>query len=309
MAASTIPAVAPPSGEQVLLRCGELTAVVAEVGATLRSLRAGECPIVWEFQESEIASGGRGQVLFPWPNRLSDGRFDFEAVLGTAALDEPERHNAIHGLVRWWPFRIGARSDSAVTLSCTVHPQPAYPFRMRLDLRYSLSDQGLQVSCTATNTGDGRAPLGIGFHPYLDAGPAGVDGLTLELPASTHIVLDSRGLPVGHEPRADSATLPQSGRLAGAVVDDCYTDLVVGDDGRWHARVTGAPVASELWADAEFGYVMCYTGDTLAPPADRRHGLAVEPMTCPPDALRSGEALVVLAQGAQFSASWGIRPL
>ena len=62
-----------------------------------------------------------------------------------------------------------------------------------------------------------------------------------------------------------------------------------------------------LWLDEGFGYLMLFTGDTLAPAA-RRRGLAVEPMTCPPNALQSGEAVVRLATGDRFTARWGIDP-
>jgi aldose 1-epimerase len=52
---------------------------------------------------------------------------------------------------------------------------------------------------------------------------------------------------------------------------------------------------------------MVYSGDTLEP-GERRTGLAVEPMTCPPNALRSGTDLVVLRPRARWTGSWGITP-
>jgi aldose 1-epimerase len=67
-----------------------------------------------------------------------------------------------------------AFADRAL-LSCLIHPQPAYPFRVRLDLEYSLGDDGLEVACEVTNVGSGVAPFGLGFHPYLLAGPSGID--------------------------------------------------------------------------------------------------------------------------------------
>jgi aldose 1-epimerase len=46
-----------------------------------------------------------------------------------------------------------------------------------------------------------------------------------------------------------------------------------------------------------------YSGDTL-PAGQRRRSLAVEPMTCPPNALADGVDLVVLAPGADWSGTW-----
>ena len=37
--------------------------------------------------------------------------------------------------------------------------------------------------------------------------------------------------------------------------------------------------------------------------------LAIEPMTCPPDALNSGIDLITLAPGQSWSGRWGLTPL
>ena len=298
-------AVLPLSGEQVALVRGDLSAVVTEVGATLRSFRVGGEPVIWEFPEDEIASGGRGQVLAPWPNRLEDGSYRFGEVSGKAALDEPERSNAIHGLVRWMPWSLEERSGDRAVLTCVVHPQPAYPFRIRLELDYSLGDEGLEVTCAATNTGRSVAPFGLGFHPYLLGDPEGIDEAGVVLVAARRLLLDDRGLPNGDEAVAGAFDLDRR-RLRGVALDDCYTDLAVGADGRWRARLELARRCSEVWADAAFAYAMCYTGDSLGNPADRRLAMAIEPMTCPPNALHTGVGVIELQPGEPWHASWGI---
>ena len=58
--------------------------------------------------------------------------------------------------------------------------------------------------------------------------------------------------------------------------------------------------------DEAYGYVMLFTGDPL-PDVDRR-SIAVEPMTCPPNAFRTGEALIRLEPGGSFTSRWGITP-
>jgi len=301
--------VVPPSGEQISLVHGDLSAVITEVGATLRCFRIGSEPVVWEFPESEITSGARGQVLAPWPNRLEDGSYRFGDRVGKAALDEPDRHNAIHGLVRWMPWKLEARSQDKAKLSCVIHPQPAYPFRVRLELDYDLGDGGLVVTWGATNTGDDDAPFGIGFHPYLAAGPGGIDEARVELPASRRLLLNDRGLPVGDETVQGTAFDLAGTSLAGLVLDDCYTDLTVGTDGRWHCRLVLPKACSEIWADAVFGYVMCYTPGSPTEPSQRRPAVAIEPMTCPPNAFRTGTGLIELVSGERREASWGISVL
>ena len=91
-------------------------------------------------------------------------------------------------------------------------------------------------------------------------------------------------------------------------LDTCFTDLERDDDGL--ARVTltdpehGTGVS--LWVDGAYPYLMLYTGDSR--PDVNRRSLAVEPMTCPPNAFRSGEAVIVLEPGASIESEWGISP-
>ena len=160
----------PPSGEQYAIGYGHQQVIVTEVGASLRSYTVGDDAIIDGYEESEMCSGGRGQVLAPWPNRLGDGRYVFDEVQAQAALDEPERHNAIHGLVRWMQWRLESRAQNIVTLGCTLHPQPGYPWELALTVEYRLNRDGLTVRTTATNAGSQAAPFGIGFHPYLSVG-------------------------------------------------------------------------------------------------------------------------------------------
>jgi aldose 1-epimerase len=49
---------------------------------------------------------------------------------------------------------------------------------------------------------------------------------------------------------------------------------------------------------------MVFTGDTLADV--KRRSIAVEPMTCPPNAFRTGEGVIVLEPGESTTGRWGI---
>ena len=281
-----------------------MSAVVTEVGASLRSFRSRGEPVIWEYGEKELCSAGRGQVLAPWPNRLEDGTYRYGSVGAQAALDEPERRNAIHGLVRWMPFEVLEHTPASARLGVTLRPQPAYPFEVRLEVAYALGAGGLEVSASARSEGEGGAPFGVGFHPYLCCGRDGVDGATLELAARCRILLDGRGLPTGSGPAEGHGAR----KLTGVVLDDCY-EVDCAPGARWQAKVSFDEGAVELWADSQFAYAMCFTGDTLPDPADRRRAIAVEPMTCPPNALRSGEGIIELEPGREATARWGIRPL
>jgi aldose 1-epimerase len=300
-----------PTGDQWVIAHGQQEAIVTEVGATLRSYRLGDWAVLDGFGADEWAQGGRGQVLAPWPNRLGDGRYQFAGRTSQAALDEPERANAIHGTVRWLPWRLDTHQQNVVALVCPIHPTPGYPYSVSLRVEYRLGRDGLSVSSVATNTGTETAPFGLGFHPYVRAAAGPIDGCVLRLPASERLVLDARGLPTGDaRPVTGTEFDFTNGRIIGATrLDTAYRSLAR-DAGGLAWSTLEDPESSRTvaqWVDERFSHLMCYTGDTLGNPDERRRAVAIEPMTCAPDALRTGRGLIVLEPGQEWEGTWGLQ--
>lgn len=300
----------PTTGDQWVIGHGDQRAIICEVGATLRAFTVAGEPVLDGFGADEWSHGGRGQVLAPWPNRLGDGRYTFEDVSAQAALDEIGHRNAIHGLVRWLPWRMSGCAQNRVSMTCELRPSPGYPFSLRLSLEYRLGRDGLTVTADAENLGNGNLPFGLGFHPYLTVGTRAVDDAQLRVPAMRRLVTDERGLPVGMATVSSTDFDFRTRRpISTTRLDTAFAGLDRDRGGR--ARIDldnpddGCGVT--LWLDDRFNYVMVYTGDTL-PESSRRRAVAVEPMTCPPDALRSGTDLVVLPPGGRWSGRWGITP-
>jgi aldose 1-epimerase len=295
-----------PSGEQHEIRHGDHRAVIVEVGGGLRLYETEAGPVLDGYEATERCGGGRGQPLMPWPNRLRDGRYEFNGSQHQLALTEPESATAIHGLVRWANWTVAEHDPDHLVVAHRLYPQPGWPGMLDLRIEYRLDDDGLTVTTTAVNVAREACPFGVGFHPYVGLGAGAVDALTLRLPVRTRLEADERGLPAGRGPVAGTPLDYGEPRLIEDTrLDDCFTDLVRDADGRARVRVATPQRAVTVWVDEAFGYLMVFTGDTLAPDR-RRQGLAIEPMSCPPNALASGEAVVVLEPGDGFTGSWGI---
>jgi aldose 1-epimerase len=299
----------PPTGRQFEIAAAAHRATIVEVGAALRTFTVGSRDRIEGYSVDEMGSGSRGQVLAPWPNRIAAGSYDFGGAHHQLALNEPALGNAIHGLVRWVNWTVDAHDSDRVAMSHTLHPQPGYPFTLGLDIEYRLADDGLRVHLRATNLGADRCPYGAGFHPYLRLDPARIDRLELHAPAATYFPSDGHKIPTGRAPVADSPFDFRAARAIGATqMDHAFTDIERDPDGRATVRLrdpaTGDTVA--LWFDAGYPYLMLFTGDSLPDAHRRRAGLAVEPMTCAPNAFRTGDGLVHLEPGAVASGSWGI---
>src|SRR5437763_3186153 len=298
-----------PSGQQVELVSGVQRAVITEVGAGLRSYAVGGVDLLDGFAGDEMSTGGRGQLLIPWPNRIRDGRYELGGTDRQRPRSAPEHGNAIHGLVRWANWELDQRGQDSVVASHVLHPQIGYPFTLGLEVVYGLSGTGLRVAITATNLGSQPLPYGAGQHPYFTVGTELVDPAVLCVPAGSVLEADERGIPTGRSlPVAGTELDYRRARPIGAAaVDSCYADLERDRDGVSRVAVahpSGSPRVT-VWMDACFRFVMVFTGDTLEP-ARRRRGLAVEPMTCAPDAFRRGAGLQILEPGQQSTAIWGV---
>ncbi len=297
------------SGEQWSVAAAGHEAVVVEVGGGLRTYTVAGVPIVDGYGPDEIRPGSAGSVLIPWPNRIRDGRYSFEGTTYRLPLTEPERHNAIHGLVEWTRWHATKAAPDEVTLEYELPPQQGYPWALSLSTTYQVSAEGLRAYHSVTNVDTSPSPFGFAVHPYLFAG-APVPEVLLRVPARSRLLLDGRLLPIGAAKVAGTEYDFTQPRALGALeLDVAFGDVVREEDGSSEVTLStsdGRGVA--VWADPGFGWWQVFTGDTL--PGDRRRrSVAVEPMTCPPDAFRSGRDLITLEPAQTWHGTWGIRPL
>jgi len=297
---------AAPTGEQYEISSGRHRAVITEVGATLRGFSVDGRDVVRGFGVQDMISGGRGQNLIPWPNRIRDGRYTFNGATQQLALTEPARHNASHGLARYLPWVLIDKKADAVTNRVRIHPQPGWPGTLESTITHQLTQDGLMVTVEATNLGATELPFGYGAHPYLTVGESTVDEIALTVPAASYLeVDDDRLLPLKLSPVQGTAYDLRDGRVLGSMsLDTAMTDLARDADGRWRVRLVLGDRYAELWGDETMRWTQVFTG------GPKRDGsLAVEPMTCGPDAFNAGpthDDMKVLAPGEVFIGRWGI---
>jgi aldose 1-epimerase len=295
-----------PTGEQYEISSGVYRAIITEVGATLRSFSVDGRDVVRGFGVDEMSKAGRGQNLIPWPNRIRDGRYSFGGATQQLALSEPARHNASHGLARYVPWVLVDKKMDAVSNRVRIHQQPGWPGTLEATITHQVGPEGLTVTVEATNVGDGELPFGYGAHPYLTVGESTVDEVALAVPAASYLeVDDERLLPLKVSPVAGTAYDLREGRVLGSMsLDTAMTDLARDSDGRWRVRLQLRDHYAELWGDEMMRWTQVFTGGP-----NRDWSIAVEPMTCAPDAFNPGPThgdLKVLAPGEAFVGQWGI---
>lgn len=294
------------SGQRFDLTAGDSAVSVAEVGAGLRRFTHQGADVTCTYGDDDLTPKGCGITLVPWPNRIRGGRYRFDGTDYQLALTEPALGNAIHGLGRWARWAPVEHTTDTLTLALDVVPQNGYPFPVHAEVTYHLdADRGLTVTVAAHNRGSARAPFGAGAHPYLSTRGHEFADVTLRLPARERLEVDDAQIPTGSTPVAGTPYDFRAGRVLGDLrMDDGFTALDVAD-GRGSAYVGTPSGGATLWFDASIGYLQVFTRADLTP---GQHGVAVEPMTCAPDAFNSGAGLLVLDPDERWSTSWGITP-
>jgi len=290
-----------PTGTQIHLTRGAVTAQIAQVGASLRGLAVGGVDLVARYPEDVPTPSCSGVVLAPWPNRIRDGRWPDGGTVRQLAITEPKFANASHGLLRFTAYEI-EQTDAAATLRATIHPQTGYPYEVATTVTYTLTDAGILVTHGLTNRSDAPAPVALGTHPFVTIGDADPRELVLRVPAATQFDVDDRMLPTGMSPAPES--LRDGVRLGDVELDTGFTDLERDTDGRVRHTLT-APDDRRLtlWQGEGFDYVQVYTTEAY-PGQDL--AVAIEPMTAPADAFNSGLGIRRLAPGETWTLEWGI---
>lgn len=305
----------------VQISAGNYTATIDPHGAGLATLLYDGKPLVAGYQHARPFTAGA--LLAPWPNRTGDGIFSHHGTIHRLACNEPDRNNALHGFTAEAAWEITDRSPGAVTLQWQGPARTEWPWPLHYSITWALADDGLSAELTVTNTGTDTStntgtetthpgtessPFGVGWHPYLSALGAPLDECTLVLPAATNLPLDpDRLLPAGPEIPATEIVDKQL-HMEGIELDHCFrmeAPQTSSDHAAHQIELRDADGhGTTLWADEHFGWCQVYTSPESAPSIGR--AVAVEPMTCPPNALRSGESLLQLASASSMSFRFGI---
>ena len=292
-----------PTGRQIDLESGPYRATITEVGATLRALSHDGRALIAGFGADEIMPEFNGALLAPWPNRVRDGRYDFGGRTHQLALSEPQRATALHGLVAWQAWSLGSTSRESAELSTVLFPQRGYPFLLILTARYRLTREGLSIEIEAVNTGATAAPYGVAMHPWFVAGADPLADWTLTLPAGSVLATDDRLLPTGTRGVAGDFDFRSGRRLDDLELDHAFTAIEF-TEGKAHATlVSPAGAGVDISWDEACRWLQVCTGDAAGPKL-RRRAVAIEPMTCAPDAFNSGEGLVRLDPGQTHRVHW-----
>ncbi len=288
--------------EETLLRIvsGDWVAILSPRGAALIELVHCET-VVTTSSWAGASQWFSGSTLFPWVNRLADGAWHLTSRKLQAPINDNQNNCANHGLVFNRAFQIAARTDNAITFAITLEPDDAYPAALDLAVTYSLSETGLAVTYEVSNVGRARLPFALGGHPYLLADQDSV----LEFGAQGRVEVDGRLLPTDISSIDRTQTVLEVANRK-QYTDACFTGLARDASGRASAHLSrpSANLTVTLWQDETFTHLQVFTLQTGR--SERPNLVALEPQTAAANALNTGDGLIWLDGGQNFTGSWGI---
>ncbi len=277
------------------ISAGEYRARVTREGAGLASLTRAGRNLVLPHDPAEKPAGYNGRVLIPWPNRIAGGTYVFEGRRLNVPINEPERNAALHGLQCWNDWELVKQDQRSVQLRVFTGPVDGYPFELETSVRYTLDPLlGLRIEIVSRNVGSGATPYGTGTHAYLTCDGASIDDCVLTAPASQVATVDRDLTPTGLAPVDGTHFDLREGRaLKSVFLDHAFTGLALEPESKtWEVSLKDTLTGMRVALICDEPWLQLFTAE----PQDRR-GVAVEPMTCPPNAFNTGEDLAVLAPG------------
>jgi aldose 1-epimerase len=296
----------------------ERALIVPELGCNCLAYRVGSLEVIAgpagpdDWRAHPFSTGI--PILFPWPGRIADGRFEFAGREHRIAVNEPARGHAVHGLVWNRPFRVTRRGPYYLHAEIDSHAEVElarqWPWPFVLELDYEVGN-GFRIRATVRNAGAEPMPFGFGVHPYFHL-PFASGGtraaMRLALAAESRWPLDPRLIPSAlPEALAGKSDLRAGRSLGTDTYDDAFHMEAAADASLVRARLTdpALKLAVELRADPAFREFIVYA------PGDRPV-IAIEPYTCAPDAFNLAargvdSGALTLAPGASFAAGFEIR--
>ncbi|MBD3181767.1 aldose 1-epimerase [Candidatus Poribacteria bacterium] len=259
----------------------------------------------------ERPSGFGNPILFPFPNRIREGKFSFEGIDYQFNIPST-RPNSIHGLVLTLPWDVekaeadnenGAQLVSVIKSADFPDAIRQFPFPFELKVTYSLKDGVLEMLTEATNLSDKNMPMGYGIHPYFKApimDSTDPEDCIITVPARKYWELEEF-LPTGRILNATGKyNLTDGVPFSYIKFDDILTDVVLTDGvSRCFIDDKTAKMQMILESDPIFREIVVYT------PPERR-AICFEPYTCPTDAVNLhakgiDAGLIILKPGESFN--------
>lgn len=278
------------------------------VGAAIVEFSIGDFELIRRPKPSTKRNAFAGVTLAPWPNRLADANWEFDGEKFHGEINETRTNNRNHGLVFDREFDVVFQSQNQIVFQTEFGDDEVYPFKALFQVAYVLEPFGLHVEYSIQNFTDRKIPFAVGGHPYFLVSPESL----IQLKARAQLGFNSRQLPTGEilEATQSIADLSVGKSFRYLKLDDCFTGLDFDAEGFATTRITHETnQIIEIKQRRNMPYLMVYTVADFGYQEKSGGAIAVEPLSAPPNALRTGTGLTWLEPHQVEKFEWSIELL
>jgi len=259
-------------------------------GGRLSNLVFEDIQVLADFEASTYENNYASSILFPFVNRIKDGKYTFDNSKYQLSCNEGDKNNALHGLVYNKTFvctkKVLTLNDASVTLQYKDNGKHlGFPFKFNIDLTYTLNEKGIILSVKITNKDKKNFPFSIGWHPYFYS--KNLDNSTLNFSSNKKYVFDNQQIISG----TTDLNIEMPFQLKAVTLDDCYqlkTNEIYFSTPEYRFNIEST---------SKENFLQLYTPEI-------RNVIAIEPMTGAADNFNNEIGLQTLQPNETYNMKW-----
>ena len=259
-------------------------------GGRLSNLVFEDTQVLADFDASTYENNYASSILFPFVNRIKDGKYTFNNSKYKLNCNEVDKNNALHGLVYNKTFACAKKAltlnDASVTLQYKDYGKhQGFPFKFNIELTYTLNKKGIIVSVNIINKDKKTFPFSVGWHPYFYS--KNLDNSTLNFSSNKKYVFDNQQIISG----TTDLNIEMPFQLKAVTLDDCYPLKTNEID------FSTPEYSFNIGSTSKENFLQLYTPEV-------HNVIAIEPMTGAADNFNNKIGLQTLQPNETYNMKW-----
>ncbi|MFV0566797.1 MAG: aldose 1-epimerase [Flavobacteriaceae bacterium] len=267
--------------------------IAINLGSSLQNLKLSNKQIIKSLEPLTYSNTYASSVLFPFANRIQDGTYKFNGETFSFPINEPDRNNALHGLVYSKTFRVVDEKTSEKKASITLLYEETklskgFPYSYSIQLKYTLKSGSLDLQVLIKNTDTKTFPFTTGWHPYFYS--SDLHNSSLNFVSDTQLVFNDRCI------TTDTAEVSNTSNfeIKDKQLDDCF--ILKNNEVQFNTPDYNLLISSS----EDHSFLQIYT-----PP--KKDAIAIEPTTGVSDSFNNKMGLKTLSPNDSYQITWNLK--
>ncbi len=265
--------------------------IYQNLGASIQEFSKNGISIIKGFDKvDDYKMQHTSSILCPFPGRVEHGKYDYDNNTYQLETNENNRNNAIHGKVAHEFFECihSENSENKAVLTFSYTPKKldkGYPFAYRVQAKYIITNENLLLDISIENLDETNIPFGLGWHPYFVC--PDMQSSILQFNSTKEILCDTEMIPIDEK----AVIISSPFKIEDLHFDTCFTlnDKKV-------SLQTDTYSIDMVVLNSENQFIQIFTPHS-------RDCIALEPMTCAPDAFNNQMGLLELKPSTSYTYS------